>query len=72
MRIMRKQLINAVRAHANGEIQKHLANVEVYFLNPAGIGEHSDITGAISQELDQVARYHDQLEVLQKYFKDSE
>ena len=72
MRIMRKQLINAIRAHANGEIQKHLANVEVYFLNPAGIGEHSDITGAISQELDQVARYHDQLEVLQKYFKDSE
>ena len=72
MRIMRKQLINAIRAHANGEIQQHLANVEVYFLNPAGIGEHSDITGAISQELDQVARYHDQLEVLQKYFKDSE
>ena len=72
MRIMRKQLINAIRAHANGEIQKHLANVEVYFINPAGIGEHSDITGAISQELDQVARYHDQLEVLQKYFKDSE
>ena len=72
MRIMRKQLINAIRAHANGEIQKHLANVEVYFLNPAGIGEHSDITGAISQELDQVARYNDQLEVLQKYFKDSE
>ena len=72
MRIMRKQLINAIRAHANGEIQKHLANVEVYFLNPAGIGEHSDITGAISQELDQVAKYHDQLEVLQKYFKESE
>ena len=72
MRIMRKQLINAIRAHANGEIQKHLANVEVYLLNPAGIGEHSDITGAIAQELDQVAKYHDQLEVLQKYFKDSE
>ena len=72
MRIMRKQLINAVRAHANGEIQKHLANVEVYLLNPAGFGEHSDITGAIAQELDQVAKYHDQLEVLQKYFKDSE
>ena len=72
MRIMRKQLINASKAHANGEIQKHLANVEVYLLNPAGIGEHSDITGAIAQELDQVAKYHDQLEVLQKYFKDPE
>ena len=34
---MRKQLINAMKAHASGEIQKHLANVEVYLSNPAGI-----------------------------------
>ena len=64
---MRTQLINATKAHANGEIQKHLANVEVYLTNPAGIGEHSDITEAIGLELDKIARYHDQLEVLNKY-----
>ncbi len=64
---MRTQLINAIKAHANGEIQKHLANVEVYLTNPAGIGEHSDITEAIGIELDKIARYHDQMEVLSKY-----
>ena len=64
---MRTQLINALKAHANGEIQKHLANVEVYLENPAGIGEHSDITEAIGLELDKIARYHDQMEVLSKY-----
>ncbi len=64
---MRTQLINAVKAHANGEIQKHLANVEVYLTNPAGIGEHSDITEAIGLELDKISRYHDQLEVLNRY-----
>ena len=64
---MRTQLINALKAHANGEIQKHLANVEVYLENPAGIGEHSDITEAIGLELDKLARYHDQMEVLSKY-----
>tara|TARA_Y100001968_G_scaffold93177_1_gene83751 strand:+ start:1613 stop:1819 length:207 start_codon:yes stop_codon:yes gene_type:complete len=64
---MRTQLINAIKAHANGEIQKHLANVEVYLTNPAGIGEHSDITEAIGIELDKVARYHDQIEVVNKY-----
>ena len=64
---MRTQLINAIKAHANGEIPKHLANVEVYLTNPAGIGEHSDITEAIGIELDKVARYHDQIEVLNKY-----
>ena len=66
---MREQLIKAVLAHANGEIQKHKANVEVYLEHPAGIGEHSDITEAIGVEVDKIARYHDQIEVITKYFK---
>ena len=69
---MRKQLINAMKAHASGEIQKHLANVEVYLTHPVGIGEHSDITEAIGIELDKIARYDDQLEVIKKYIKDVE
>ena len=68
MLVMREQLIKAVLAHANGEIQKHKANVEVYLEHPMGIGEHSDITEAIGVEIDKIARYHDQVEVLQKYF----
>ena len=66
---MREQLIRALLAHAQGEIEKHKANVEVYLTNPVGIGEHSDITAAIQIELDKIARYHDQVEVIQKYFK---
>ena len=63
---MRKTIINALISHANGDIQKHLANIEVYLTNPAGIGEHSDIMEAIQTELDQVAKYHDQIEVIKK------
>ena len=66
---MRTELIKALLAHANGEIAKHKANVEVYLTNPAGIGEHSDITEAIGVELDKIARYHDQMAVLDKYVK---
>ena len=65
----RPQLIKALLAHANGEIAKHRANVEIYLEHPVGIGEHSDITDAIGLELDKIARYHDQVEVLNKYFK---
>jgi hypothetical protein len=65
---MRETLKKALLAHANGEIQKHKANVEVYFEHPVGIGEHSDITEAIGVELDKIARYHDQLQVLKEYF----
>ena len=66
---MREKLKNAIIAHANGEIQVHLANVDVYLNNPVGIGEHSDVTDAIQCELDKIARYEDQLNVLDKYFK---
>ena len=66
---MREQLIRAVLAHAQGEIAKHKANVEVYLKNPVGIGEHSDITEAIGEEMDKISRYHDQVEVINKYFK---
>ena len=66
---MREQLIKALLSHAQGDIQKHLANVEVYLQNPAGIGEHSDIVGAIEEELNMIAKYQDQIDVIQKYFK---
>ena len=64
---MRDKLIKALLAHAQGDIQKHLANVEVYLSNPAGIGEHSDITEAIETELNIIAKYQDQIDVINKY-----
>ena len=66
---MRDTLKKALLAHANGEIQMHLANIEIYLTNPVGIGEPPDVTEAIQQELDKVARWHDQIEVIQKYLK---
>ena len=66
---MREQLTKALLAHANGEIQMHLANIEVYLNNPVGIGEHSDVVGAIEEELNMIAKYQDQIEVIQKYLK---
>ncbi len=66
---MRDQLIGALKSHAQGEIAMHKANVEVYLQNPEGIGEHPDITEAMQVEIDKIARWDDQLEVLNKYFK---
>jgi len=69
MHKMREQIIKALISHAQGDIEKHKANIEVYLTNPAGIGEHSDIMEAIEHELDQIAKYMDQIEVIQKYLK---
>ena len=65
---MRKVLIDGLKAHALGHIEKHKANVEIYLHGSVGIGEHSDIIAAIQTELNQIAHYEDQLEVIDKYF----
>ena len=66
---MREQLIKALLAHAQGDIAKHKANIEVCLANPVGIGEHSNIVEAIEQELDMIAKYQDQIDIINKYFK---
>ena len=66
---MREQLIKALLAHAQGDIAKHKANIEVYLANPVGIGEHSNVVEAIEGELDMIAKYQDQIDIINKYFK---
>ena len=66
---MREQLIKALLAHAQGDIAKHKANIEVYLANPVGIGEHSNIVEAIEGELDMIAKYQDQIDIINKNFK---
>ena len=66
---MREQIIKALLAHAQGDIAKHKANVEVYLTNPVGIGEHSNVMEAIEEELNMIAKYQDQVDVIQKHFK---
>ena len=65
---MRNQIISALLAHAQGDIQKHKMNVEVYLTNPVGIGEHPDVMEAIEKELNMIAKYEEQVSVIKKHF----
>tara|TARA_B100001250_G_scaffold228157_1_gene195823 strand:+ start:312 stop:515 length:204 start_codon:yes stop_codon:yes gene_type:complete len=67
--MMRDQIIKALLAHAQGDIAKHKANVEVYLTNPVGIGEHSNVMEAIEEELNMIAKYQDQIDVIKTHFK---
>ena len=66
---MKDQIIKSLISHAYGEINYHKSNVEIYLSNPVGIGEHSDVLGSITNELNEIAKYHDQIEVIEKYIK---
>jgi len=64
----RENMLDAIIEHAKGHIAKHSMNVEVYLSNAAGVGEHPDILEAVEKELEIIAKYHDQIEVIEKYF----
>lgn len=61
-------MIEALKAHAVGHIEKHKVNVEVILQKAVGIGEHGDILTEAEKELKIIAEYDDQLEMLNKYF----
>ncbi len=65
---MRNLLIDAQTSHLFGHMNKHKANIEILLTNPVGVGEHQDIQTAIEMELEEIANYHDKLEMLIKYF----
>ena len=66
---MKEQIVRALLSLAQGEINYHKTNVNVYLNNPVGIGEHPDVMGAITTELERIAYYEDQVQVIEKYFK---
>ena len=66
---MKGRILDALQAHAEGNLELHLANIEVYLENPAGIGEHSDILEAIQAEMDKIAVHQDRLDVIKKYLE---
>tara|TARA_A100001035_G_scaffold152788_1_gene120259 strand:+ start:1228 stop:1464 length:237 start_codon:yes stop_codon:yes gene_type:complete len=65
-------LIVAAKKQAEGEVAVHLANIKVYQTMPAGIGEHSDITEAVIEELNKLAAADDRLSMIEKYFQDDD
>jgi len=63
------QIIIAAKKQAEGELEVHKANIQVYQTMPAGIGEHSDIVEAVIAELDKMAAAQDRIDMIEKYFE---
>ena len=65
---LRADLIKASRIHFEAHVEKHRINVENLLNNSQGVADHPDIMDTIEKELDEISRYNDLLEVLDKYF----
>ena len=66
---MRDMMLNALKSYYVGNINRHIANVEVYLRMTVGIGEHSDIQETIDKEIEKIAQFDDRLGMILKYFE---
>ena len=66
---MRDIMLNALKSYYVGNINRHIANVEVYLRMTVGIGEHSDIQETIDKEIEKIAQFDDRLAMVMKYFE---
>lgn len=65
---LRNEIIEATIRHAEAHIEKHRINVEVFLRKSVGVAGHSDIIDTIELELEQMAKYQDQVDILNLYF----
>ena len=66
---MRDIMLNALKSYYVGNINRHIANVEVYLRMTVGIGEHSDIQETIDKEIEKIAQFDGRLGMVIKYFE---
>ena len=64
---MSDRIIEALRVNFEGQIEKHLINVENLIENRVGIGEHGDTMDEIENEISKIADYKDKLEIVEEY-----
>ncbi len=65
---MRDQLLTALRAYYVGNIEKHKMNIENLIMNNVGVAEHPDHIETVSKEVEALAKWDEQLQMLDKHF----
>ena len=66
---MRDMILGALKTKLLGEMNSHIANIEVMITHPVGVGDHPTIVDTIDKELATLENANGKLNVLVKYFE---
>jgi len=66
---MRDMILQAIKTKLLGEMNGHIANIEVMMTNPVGVGDHPTIVDTIVKELSALDSANGRLNVLVKYLE---
>ena len=66
---MKEMIIKALKTKLLGQMNGHIANIEVMLNNPVGVGDHPTIIETIDKELGALEHANGKLNVLVKYLE---
>ena len=66
---MRDLLLKAFQAYCVGHLERHKANIENLITANVGLADHPDIIETIGKEMEQVAKYDEQHQMIDKHFR---
>tara|TARA_R110001632_G_scaffold96098_1_gene202314 strand:- start:291 stop:545 length:255 start_codon:yes stop_codon:yes gene_type:complete len=66
---MRDMIIGALKTKLLGQMNSHIANIEVMMTNPVGVGDHPTIIDTIEKELGALEDSNGKLNVLIKFLE---
>ena len=66
---MRDMILQALKTKLLGEMNGHIANIEVMITNPVGVGDHPTIVDTIDKELSALEHANGKLNNLVRFFE---
>ena len=66
--ITKTNLYKALKLKYEAQEAEAKANLEIYFNNSVGIGEHADVVEAMDEQIDKLAQAQDKLNALENEF----
>jgi len=61
---MKQEIVDAIKKHAEGNIAKAKANVDIFLSNPVGVATHMDSVDTVVKELKVIADNKEIIETL--------
>jgi hypothetical protein len=68
---MRDMILNAIKTKMIGQMNAHIANVEVMLNNPVGARDRSTVIDTIEKEMSALEHLDGRINILVKYFERS-
>ena len=67
---IKEDALAAIRKAEEAKIDKLKTELDIYFFNAAGIGEHPDILDEIEKKLEAIAASQDIIDTIDKHFSE--